>query len=94
MCFLAMGVQKHYQERVTKQIVSKSFYKQFDQKSKTDFFSNLFLSPGPPVEKKFPGRTRELHRAERGSESEYISGLRNKKIENLEIIFEVEHKNL
>jgi hypothetical protein len=39
-----MGVQKHYKKRFTKKIVSKSFYKKFDQKSKTDFFSNSFLS--------------------------------------------------
>jgi hypothetical protein len=39
-----MGVQKHYKKRFTKQIVSKSFYKKFDQKSKTDFFSNFFFS--------------------------------------------------
>jgi hypothetical protein len=40
--FSAMGVQKHYKKRFTKTIVSKSFYKKFDQKSKTDFFSNCF----------------------------------------------------
>jgi hypothetical protein len=39
-----MGVQKHYKKRFTKKIVSKSFYKKFDQKSKTDFFSNFILS--------------------------------------------------
>jgi hypothetical protein len=38
----AMGVQKHYKKRFTKEIVSKSFYKKFDQKSETDFFSNFF----------------------------------------------------
>jgi hypothetical protein len=43
-CFSAMGVQKHYKKRFTKTIVSKSFYQKFDQKSKTDFFSILFLS--------------------------------------------------
>jgi hypothetical protein len=37
-CFSAMGVQKHYKKRFTKQIVSKKFYNKFDQKSKTDFF--------------------------------------------------------
>jgi hypothetical protein len=36
-----MGVQKHYKKRFTKKIVSKSFYKQIDKKSKTDFFSIL-----------------------------------------------------
>jgi hypothetical protein len=36
-----MGVQKHFKKRFTKKIVSKSFYKKFDQKSKTDFFSNF-----------------------------------------------------
>jgi hypothetical protein len=36
-----MGVQKHYNKRFTKKIVSKSFYKKIDKKSKTDFF--LFL---------------------------------------------------
>jgi hypothetical protein len=40
-CFSAMGVQKHYQKKLQK-IVSKSFYKKFDQKSKTDFFSSRF----------------------------------------------------
>jgi hypothetical protein len=34
-----MGVQKHNKKRFAKKIVSKSFYKKFDQKSKTDFFS-------------------------------------------------------
>jgi hypothetical protein len=43
-CFSAMGVQKHYKKRFAKQIASKGFYKKFDQKSKTDFFSNSFLS--------------------------------------------------
>jgi hypothetical protein len=38
-----MGVQKHYKKRFAKKIVSKSFYKKIDQKSKTDFFS-FFLS--------------------------------------------------
>ena len=38
-CFLAMGVQKHYKKRFAKKIVWKSFYKKFDQKSKTDFCS-------------------------------------------------------
>jgi hypothetical protein len=41
-CFSATGVQKHYKKRLTKKIVSKSFYKKIDQKSKTDFFSNFF----------------------------------------------------
>ena len=41
-CFSAMGVQKHYKKRFAKKIVSKSFYKKFDQKSKTDFFSIFF----------------------------------------------------
>jgi hypothetical protein len=44
-CFSATGVQKHYKKRFTKKIVSKSFYKKFDQKSQTDFFSIFFLSP-------------------------------------------------
>jgi hypothetical protein len=43
-CFSAMGVQKHYKKRFTKKIVSKSFYKKIDQKSKTDFFSDSLLS--------------------------------------------------
>jgi hypothetical protein len=43
-CFSAMGVQKHYKKRFTKKIVSQSFYKKFDQKSKTDFFSKFILS--------------------------------------------------
>jgi hypothetical protein len=37
-----MGVQKHYKKRFTKKIVSKSFYKNIDKKSKTDFFSIFF----------------------------------------------------
>ena len=37
-----MGVQKHYQKRFAKKIVSKQIYKKFDQKSKTDFFSIFF----------------------------------------------------
>jgi hypothetical protein len=41
-CVSAMGVRKHYKKRSTKKIVSKFVYKQFDQKSKTDFFSILF----------------------------------------------------
>jgi hypothetical protein len=39
--FFAMGVQKHYKKRVTKKIVSKSFYKKIDQKPKTDFLSKF-----------------------------------------------------
>jgi hypothetical protein len=39
-----MGVQKHYKKRFAKKIMSKKFYKKFDQKSKTDFFSKRFLS--------------------------------------------------
>jgi hypothetical protein len=39
-----MAVQNHYKKRYTKKIVSKSFYKKFDQESKTDFFSIFFLS--------------------------------------------------
>jgi hypothetical protein len=35
-CFSAMGVQKHSKKNAPK-IVSKSFYKKFDQKSKTNF---------------------------------------------------------
>jgi hypothetical protein len=41
-CFSATGVQKHHKKRVAKKIVSKSFYKKFDQKSKTDVFSIFF----------------------------------------------------
>jgi hypothetical protein len=37
-----MEVQKHYKKRFTKKIVSKSFYKKIDQKSKTDFFLIFF----------------------------------------------------
>jgi hypothetical protein len=43
-CFSAMGVQKHYKKRFTKKVVSKGFYKKIDKKSKTDFFSNLFIT--------------------------------------------------
>jgi hypothetical protein len=39
-----MGVQKHYKKRFAKKIMSKTFYKKFDQKSKTDFFSKIILS--------------------------------------------------
>jgi hypothetical protein len=41
-CFSAMAVQKHYKKRFAKQIVSKSFYKTIDQKSKTDFLSRFW----------------------------------------------------
>jgi hypothetical protein len=41
--FPAMGVQKHYKKMFCKKIVSKSVYKKFDQKSKTDFFSIFFV---------------------------------------------------
>jgi hypothetical protein len=34
--------QKHYKKRFAKKIVSKGFYKKFDQKSKTDFSSKFF----------------------------------------------------
>jgi hypothetical protein len=37
-----MGVQKHYKKRFTKKIVSKSFHKKIEKKSKPDFFSVLF----------------------------------------------------
>jgi hypothetical protein len=37
------GVQKHHKHIFTKKSCRKVFYKKFDQKSKTDFFSN-FLS--------------------------------------------------
>jgi hypothetical protein len=40
--FLNDEIQKHYKKRFAKQIVSKSFYKKIDQKSKTDCFSILF----------------------------------------------------
>jgi hypothetical protein len=43
-CFSAMGVQKHYKKRFTKKIVSKSFYKTFDQKSKNRLFLVFCLS--------------------------------------------------
>jgi hypothetical protein len=43
-CFSAMGVQKHYKKRFAKKIMSKRFYKKFEQKPKTDFFSKTFLS--------------------------------------------------
>jgi hypothetical protein len=43
-CFSAMGVQKHCKKRFAKKIVSKSFYKKIDQKSKTDFFTIFCLS--------------------------------------------------
>jgi hypothetical protein len=39
-----MGVQKHYKKTFYKKVLSKSFNKKFDQKSKTDFFSFLVLS--------------------------------------------------
>jgi hypothetical protein len=42
-CFSAIGVQKHYQKRFTKKILSKRFYKKIDQNSKTIFLSILFL---------------------------------------------------
>jgi hypothetical protein len=40
-CFSAMGVQKHYtlQKNVLQKNRVERFYKKFDQKSKTDFFS-------------------------------------------------------
>jgi hypothetical protein len=41
-CFSATGVQKHYKKRFAKKIVSKSFYKKIDRKSKTDVFSIFF----------------------------------------------------
>ena len=42
-CFLAMGVQKHNKDkRSAKKIVSKSFYKKLDEKSKTIFFLILY----------------------------------------------------
>jgi hypothetical protein len=34
--------QRHYKKRFAKKMVSKSLYKKFDQKSKTDFFSIFF----------------------------------------------------
>jgi hypothetical protein len=37
-----MGVQNTTKKRFAKKIVSKSFYKKFDQKSKTVFFSIFF----------------------------------------------------
>jgi hypothetical protein len=46
-----MGVQKHYKKRFTKKVVSKSFYKKFDQKPEAssskprlfhDFFNHVF----------------------------------------------------
>jgi hypothetical protein len=44
-CFSAMGVQRHYKNLFTNKIVSKSFYKKFDQKPKTDFFLGfLFIT--------------------------------------------------
>jgi hypothetical protein len=46
-----MGVvQKHHKKRFTKKIVSKSFYKKFDQKYKTVFSLYFFyhvFDPGP-----------------------------------------------
>jgi hypothetical protein len=42
--FFSDGSSKTLQKTFYKKIVSKSFYKKFDQKSKTDFFSNCFLS--------------------------------------------------
>jgi hypothetical protein len=44
-CFSAMGVQKHYKKRFTKKIVSKSYYKKFDQNPKpifSRFVSHVF----------------------------------------------------
>jgi hypothetical protein len=47
-CFSAMGVQKHYKKRFAKKIVSKSFYKKFDNfvlfNKKTRFFIDFFLT--------------------------------------------------
>jgi hypothetical protein len=40
--FLSDGSSKALQKPFCKKIVSKSFYKKFDQKSKTDFFSIFF----------------------------------------------------
>jgi hypothetical protein len=42
--FLSDGSSKTLQKRFARQIVSKSFYKKFDQKSKTGFFSILFIT--------------------------------------------------
>ena len=42
--FLSDGSSKTLQKTFCKKIVSKSFYKKFDQKSKTDFFSNFFIA--------------------------------------------------
>jgi hypothetical protein len=53
-CCLAMGVQKHYKKRFTKQIVSNCFYKVIDKKFKTVFSRFLyhvfwvFLCEGSP----------------------------------------------
>jgi hypothetical protein len=55
--FLAMGVQRHYKKRFAKTVVSKSFYKKFDQKSKTDFFSVIFFH----VFGRFPMRGDQKH---------------------------------
>jgi hypothetical protein len=40
--FFSDGSSKTLQKTFYKKIVSKSFYKKIDQKSKTDFFSDLF----------------------------------------------------
>jgi hypothetical protein len=42
--FLSDGSSKALQKTCHKKIVSKSFYKKIDKKSKTDFFSIFFLS--------------------------------------------------
>jgi hypothetical protein len=42
--FFSDGSSKTLQKTFCNKIVSKSFYKKIDQKSKTDFFSNIFLS--------------------------------------------------
>ena len=42
--FLSDGSSKTLQKTFCKKIVSKSFYKNIDQKSKTDFFSICFIT--------------------------------------------------
>jgi hypothetical protein len=41
-CFIAFSGVSRQKKRFAKNIVSKSFYKEFDKKSKTEFFSVLF----------------------------------------------------
>jgi hypothetical protein len=43
-CFLAMGVQKYYKRRFTKQSCRKTFYKKIDKRNPNRFFLDFVLS--------------------------------------------------